>query len=196
MAFKLMEFIQNVTKLNKTTLDTFQNNIKDEFDKIEAGTQNITYDNTTSGLEATTVKGAIDELASGKQNTLTAGDNITIENGVISATGGGTGSINYSTEEIEVGVWTDGKKIYQKTIQFTTSESQISVETGITNLDKCIDLSGNTNGKPINYFLLMSGQTYFIQAQLAGNTIVHSCSSAYANQAAHVTLLYTKTTAN
>lgn len=34
MAFKLMEWINGVTKLNKTTMDTFQNNIKSEMNLI------------------------------------------------------------------------------------------------------------------------------------------------------------------
>jgi hypothetical protein len=46
-------------------MDTFQNNIKTAFDNILNGTENIKYDNTTSGLESTTVKEAIDELAEG-----------------------------------------------------------------------------------------------------------------------------------
>ena len=30
----LINWINGVTKLNKTTMDTFQNNIKDEFDNV------------------------------------------------------------------------------------------------------------------------------------------------------------------
>ena len=57
---------------------------------------NLYYNNTTSGLTAATIKGAIDELASGKQDTLTAGTGIDITNGVISATGGSGGGSSSS----------------------------------------------------------------------------------------------------
>lgn len=51
-----------------------------------------------------------------KQNVLTAGDNIIIENNVISASGGG---VDYSLDEQDTGLkWIDGKPIYQKTINF------------------------------------------------------------------------------
>lgn len=56
-----------------------------------------------------------------KQDKLTAGANITIENNVISATGGGSGEINdvYTYEEQEVGTWVDGKTIYRRVIRIT-----------------------------------------------------------------------------
>ena len=50
-----------------------------------------------------------------KQDRLTAGDNITIENNVISAA---SSTINYSTDEQLTGQkWIDGKNIYQKTFE-------------------------------------------------------------------------------
>lgn len=50
-----------------------------------------------------------------KQNNLIAGDNITLENNVISAKASG---VNYSTDEQLTGQkWIDGKNIYQKTFE-------------------------------------------------------------------------------
>lgn len=64
-----------------------------------------------------------EQLAQGlatKQDTLTAGNNITIENGVISSTGSGSSSSEeiYSTEEQRIGTWIDGKPLYRKVYKF------------------------------------------------------------------------------
>lgn len=48
--------------------------------------QNVSYDNATSGLNATNVQSAINELNSEKQNVLTQGANIAINGNTISAT--------------------------------------------------------------------------------------------------------------
>lgn len=56
------------------------------------------YDNSTSGLEATNVQEAIDELA---------------EN---------SGGSSYSTEERIIGTWIDGKPLYEKTYSYTISD--------------------------------------------------------------------------
>ena len=53
---------------------------------LGASAANVTFDNTGTGIEAGTVQEAINAVK------LRAGNNITIENGVISATGGGGGS--------------------------------------------------------------------------------------------------------
>lgn len=48
MAFRLVEWINRVTKLNKTTMDTFQNNIKDEFDEISIKGSSVASNGTAS----------------------------------------------------------------------------------------------------------------------------------------------------
>ena len=51
--------------------------------------------------------------------------------------------IIYSEEEREVGVWVDGKPLYQKTIVYTDNIStEQSIQHGILNLDKFIFVSG------------------------------------------------------
>ena len=54
---------------------------------------------------------ALETAMAGKQNVLTAGDNITIENNIISASGG---SDDYSTTEKVIGTWYDGKPLYRR----------------------------------------------------------------------------------
>ena len=65
------------------------------------------------------LENAVSGLNTSKQNVLTAGDNITIENDVISASGG---SNDYSTTEKVIGQWTDGKTLYRivKEIPFSS----------------------------------------------------------------------------
>lgn len=50
----------------------------------------------------------------------------------------------YSTEEREVGVWTDGKPLYQKTIPVTasTSANYVDVQHGVSNIDKVVKSEG------------------------------------------------------
>lgn len=75
-----------------------------------------------------------DNLLNNKQDTLIAGDNITIQNNVISSSGAGVfiGNVptNYSTEEKVIGTWIDGKPLYQKTY-YLSSPLTISKDTWV-----------------------------------------------------------------
>lgn len=80
----------------------------------------------------------------GKQDTLTAGTNITIENNVISSTGGGSGYIgDYSISEIDTGAtWIDGKKIYKKSINIGSlpnAASNVPYAHNISNFSELVD---------------------------------------------------------
>ena len=58
-----------------------------------------------------------------KQNNLIAGENITIENNIISAASGSS-TINYSTDEQDTGIlWTDGRHIFQKTFIWESNQT-------------------------------------------------------------------------
>ncbi len=52
----------------------------------------------------------------------------------------------YSTDEREIGVWTDGKPLYQKTISFTTGTSggYRTYSTGLTNIESALIDYGNS----------------------------------------------------
>lgn len=82
-----------------------------------------------------------------KQDRLTAGDNITIENNVISAVSGSS-TINYSTDEQDTGMlWHDGRHIYQKSFIFdrnvnlTTSAYALWFDISALNIDNVIESS-------------------------------------------------------
>lgn len=81
--------------------------------------ENIDYDNTDSGLTATNVQDAVDEIA--------------------------LGVCNYSLSEKIVGKWVDNKTLYEKTIDITpitTDSSWHSVAHGISNIDKVVYVNG------------------------------------------------------
>lgn len=74
----------------------------------------VTLDDMSDYYDKIEVNGMVNQ----KQDKLTAGDNITINNNVISSSGGG---VNFSTTEQEIGVWIDGKKLYRRSFILTAS---------------------------------------------------------------------------
>ena len=63
------------------------------------------------------------------QQKLTAGENITIEDNVISASGGGGDATHsYTTEAKIVGTWTDGRNIYEQSYYIAKQSSQLPAE--------------------------------------------------------------------
>jgi hypothetical protein len=119
---------------------------------LESGTKiaDFTIDENEGALYAPTPEPPIEYTAganiqiseenviSATDTTYTAGNNITIDNGVISASGGS--GLNYSTDEQMVGTWINGKPIYQKTFNVNISLTSGWTETNlyIPNLDAVI----------------------------------------------------------
>ncbi len=78
-----------------------------------------------------------------KQNNLIAGDNITLENNVISAKASG---VNYSTNEQDTGMlWHDGRHVYQisfifdRNVNLPTSVYELWFDISELNIDNIID---------------------------------------------------------
>ena len=91
MAYSKTTWVNGQTPINDTNL----NKIENELEALDTGLSTL----------STTV--------SGKQDELTAGDNITIENNVISASGG-SAQTDYTTGvEMQIGTW-DNKPLYRK----------------------------------------------------------------------------------
>ena len=107
-----------------------------------------------------------------------------------------SGGEAYSTEEIVVGTWVNGKPLYRKVVGFTTSSGLTSFSSGISNIQAMVDLRGGSGGKPINYYLKVDGAEYFISTQLdeGSGIITHVCSPEYANKPGYIIIDYTKTT--
>lgn len=88
----------------------------------------------------------------------------------------------YSTDEREIGVWIDGKPLYQKTLNFQPTSGAYTIDLSSLSIDKITDMSGvivETNGNiaPISYFTASSDYSapYFtvsgniMHARYAGN---------------------------
>ncbi len=83
-------------------------NVSSDFVSVLNETDKTAYIDLSNKANTTDVENALET----KQDTLTAGENITIENGIISALGG---SWDYSTSEVNTGQkWIDGRTIYAR----------------------------------------------------------------------------------
>lgn len=98
---------------------------------------------------------------------------------------GGTGGVNYSTEEQDTGLkWIDNKPIYQKTFSIPTTSNPTTYSVSSLNIDKCISIEGfmmgsggvnipggywysNTNYVSIYYY---TGDIYIDAPTQNGNT--------------------------
>lgn len=107
----------------------------------------------------------------------------------------------YSTEEKEVGVWQDGKPLYQKTIHvgaLVQDSSWHGVSHGVANLDKCINIESiciATNGTefyPINLYRPTTSTGVMVYATASDVYYMNN----YYNEMddAYFTIQYTKTT--
>ena len=117
---------------------------------------------------------------------------------VYAPTGGGGGSVNYSTTEQVIGTWINSKPVYQKTFYSTSAmSSYVAITHGISNLDlliraDCVIRASNrSNQIPIltdqnNAEVVITPTKIEIYLN---NDFVNVCNGGYI-----VTLQYTKTT--
>lgn len=107
---------------------------------------------------------------------------------------------NYSTEEVVIGTWTDGKPLYSKTVGFTTGSSADTWSTisGLTNINDIPYYSG--------YIYVSDTETFLVPSPNANNCPYfsinkssHTVREAHTNPACNnktcvITFNYTKTT--
>lgn len=103
---------------------------------------------------------------------------------------------NYSTNEIIIGSWIDGKPLYRKVFNTTTPNANTGTIATITNLKKIIFLDGyitNVNQQmPMNYTYDSNEITALY---VEGNNInFHTNYNNYMNKSCIVICEYTKTT--
>ena len=153
-------------------------------DKIEGGggsssAEDVSYDNTDSGLSATNVQAAIDEIVAEMPAPYVP--------------------VSYSSNEQDTGLtWIDGKKIYQKTIDcgILPNNTTKDVNHSISNIGYVVEMTGSgknpTTGVqiPIPY---VYGNTKCLQLYV-DSTIIRLVStenlSTYTES--YVTIRYTK----
>lgn len=136
----------------------------------------IDYDNTLSGLTATEVQSAIDELASS------------------------IGLVEYETTEHVVGEWIDGSVLYEKTVYYTSSlpdTSSVAIPLNISNLNivVSIDVITNSNNQAliIPYNDGSNRLSCYLDKSPAALTIVTNSSSFLPYDKTCITIRYTKT---
>ena len=186
------------------------------------------------------------DIVTSKQDKLEAGDNIIIENNVISSMGGCYGlsidsekislvedgmsdniplatedmidnipingnCINtpmiYSTDEKKVGVWIDGKSIYQKTIHissFPSGAGLMTIDPQVNNLYEIIDFNGYCAPKDkVTFNTSYTRSLPFVSSPSDGNSIRIDSTyglirlftySNWSNYEGWLTIRYTKTT--
>lgn len=110
-------FVNNVTSF--TPYD--DSNIREDISDLQFAMEAI--GDTVSGMveDVGSLETDVGNLQTSKQDTLTAGENITIENNVISASGGsGGGDIYDTTEDVVIGRWIDGRPIKRHWYQWNS----------------------------------------------------------------------------
>lgn len=107
-------------------------------------------------------------------------------------------SNTYSTDEIVVGRWIDGKPIYRKVIVATTVSGANTINTGISNIDRMIKWEGstkqaNTNVGGLSYYISTTDQSICYYAGGSNQFIIRTGSSYGFGQTV-IICEYTKTT--
>lgn len=106
----------------------------------------------------------------------------------------------YSETEREIGVWVDGKPLYEKTINVGTITTNTTVAHGIDNLDTIIDYSGfgkyaGTDKTVMPFQNPANGYGFGINTYDGTNLVVAKANSLGSNVLdCYMTLRYTKTT--
>lgn len=160
-------------------LDGRLNSAEDDIDNLE---------NDVDSLETT---------LSNKQDSLTAGNNITIVDNVISASGGDD---VYSNTERVVGTWTDGKPLYEKTFYIPNPTNSGYTQHDISNLGIAFihALTANRDGAawiaPGNFFASTTDFLCVLIMRGSPGQIYTRWGSTNTIKELQVTFRYTKTT--
>jgi hypothetical protein len=106
----------------------------------------------------------------------------------------------YSDEEREVGVWRDGKPLYQKTInmgQLTSGGDEYSVAHNISNIEYVIDIQCVAKNPSGNFYpvpIYRTGQTAGIMIGVSSSHIFYRNNWTAMSNVCYCTVQYTKTT--
>jgi hypothetical protein len=100
----------------------------------------------------------------------------------------------YSTSEIQTGIWTNGKPIYRKVITGNLASGDLQVDLSSLNISILINSYGRCgttgNYRPLNFYL----DGYYISTRYSVGTMYIAASSAYAGEPFELIIEYTKST--
>lgn len=100
----------------------------------------------------------------------------------------------YSTNEIQTGIWTNGKPMYRKVITGNLASGDLQVDLSSLNISILINSYGRCgttgNYRPLNFYL----DGYYISTRYSGGTMYIAASSAYAGEPFELIVEYTKAT--
>ena len=100
----------------------------------------------------------------------------------------------YSSNEIRIGKWIDGKPLYRKVVTGTLVDGDLSVDLSSLNINLISNIGGvvgySYDIKPINF----NYSGYSISTRYASNIMYINASTPYANTPFYLVLEYTKTT--
>lgn len=158
-------------------------------------------DKSKNPVQNKAVKAKFDDMDTRKQDALTAGENIILENNVISADPNiyiGNIPTNYSTEEKTIGTWTDGKPLYQKTILLNSivfgSYQYIQLDSAVE-AKRIEGVIYRTNNRADNLDNYGVDDYYKHSISVRPSGIEYNISSIYADgwKSMMITIQYTKT---
>ena len=164
----------SLSELNDVNISSPSNNQVLKYDSTNdvwknANEEDVAYDSNTSGLSATNVQGAIDEVAN---------------------------RFVYSTSEKVIGKWIDGKPLYQKTVDCGAlpNNTTKNVAHNISNISKIVNIFGigiGDNCLPLPYNITVTGG---LQLYANNTNIVLATNIDLSTTNGYVTLQYTKST--
>ncbi len=205
---KWEDFGTKIVEVDLTDVNASIENLqKTKVDKVEGKSlildSEIQRLGTLKNYDDTEIRQNLEE----KQDKLTAGNNITIENGVISATGGGSGGTSsevYSTEETVIGTWIDGKPLYRKVVDCgAMPNNEIkTIQSNISDMDFLISISGimynptSTDFATLPYIhaVGIESQIMMYYTKTTGLISIRARSDRTAFKQTYAFLEYTKTT--
>lgn len=171
------------TPLSAENLNTMQDNIEDAIPTLD----NAVSSSSTNGIENQAITNYVDGEISDTKDY--------VDTEVQDAKDYTDEKCTYSTDEVVVGTWIDGRPLYRKVVQFTTaSGGDTTVDLSSLNIRKVVKIDGvvgsDSDAKPINFYY----EGYYISPRYANNTMYIASSTAYGNTPACLVLEYTKTT--
>ena len=166
------------TPLNASNLNTLQDNVENAINTVAGDIPTIDSSvstSSTNGVENQAITNYVDSEIS---DTKDYADNASLD--------------VYSTTEIRIGTWTNGKPLYRKVFTGTTVDGDLSIDMSSLNiaiLTNCYGRSGASGTfRPLNFYYA----GYSLNTRYASGTMYLFASTPYAGESFEMVVEYTK----